>query len=372
MRMFGVSSGATRRISAVCAAFGMLLFAASCGDDDDGGGPSGPPVTGEEAVQASAGVALATLTSIGTVFDLPTGPGALKVGERSPSLREVIRIAFEAAASKSAGNECSGGGTADVTCFTEDNTTVFSSTWSQCVEETGLPDSSTITTDGSVSLVAEIPDACIFKILPDSIGVTLDLDFTIVRRDSLGAAIDSFGADVSIATEPTGAGCEGLNGVVTIDGTFTFLDALLGEGLSFSADNLTISASSEGDPCTSTLVVNGGASVEHDSEFSATYANLTLTHTEVAAGDSVTIDGTVTTNCVGTVVFDTIEGIIIPGDDECPIAGLVEVTIQGNTSAWISFTAEGGVEFDFDMDGEAEVIFPDCDDHDIPHCHNPA
>ncbi len=360
------------------AAVALLGLVVSCGDDGGGGTTATPPLAGQEAAEASTGVAFSTFAMVGGVFDaipdLDNLGGSKAVGRTQYS---AIKVALKAAAiAKNRADAatrvpvpCEGGGTRDLSCTVDETGSHFTGVFVDCVIDTSQGASTTI--NGSVTLDTADPLACFSDSIPDSVAVTIAFnDFSIVVKDTGGVIVETFNADLTLAVAPSGPGCDGYDGTISIDGTLDAISIFDDLNLTLIADNLVITTTSvQGKPCTTTAVVTGGVFISDGETSFSEVVDLTLTHRDFGTYDCVTIDGTVSTNCTVGLTFETISPVYTNDGADCPYAGVVDVTLSDDTVARITFTDTGGVTFDYPVDGTPDVSFDTCDDPEIEDCN---
>ncbi len=366
----------------LCAAAALLALVAGCGDDGGGGTPVTPPLEGQEAAEASFGVAGTTFESIGAIFD--GIPDLDNLGGKAPAgrtrysglmaaLAAADRAKDRVVASTRVPVPCEGGGTRDISCTVDETGSHFTGIFDNCVIDTSGGASTTI--NGTITVDVADPLACFSDSFPDSVAVTIVFDnFSIVVKDTSEIIVDIFTADMTLAVEPTEPGCDGYDGTISIDGTLDALSLFDDLNITIIADNLVLTRTSVfGKPCTSVLAITGSAFLSDGEEsFSETFTDLTLTHMDFGTYDCVTIDGTVSTNCTGTITFDTISPVYTNNDADCPYAGVVEVTLPDDSVARITFLDTGGIAFDYPADGTPDVTFDSCDDPEIATCDYPS
>jgi hypothetical protein len=373
-------------------AAGLFGLIPGCGDDDSSGpAPPPPEYTGKEAAEASLDVAFSTLELLSGIFDgLPSlgGLGAKTAPVRHPSL-SILSVLEAAAAAKDraltvAGGgpiPCEGGGTRDVSCTASATSSNLSGVFSNCVADTSGGYTTTI--NGSVTVDVQDPLACGYKgfPLPDSVAVTIAFDnFSLVTTDSLDVIVDSFTADITISLAPTGPGCEGADGTISINGTMDSFSLLEDRNISVAADNLTMEratiedASGTGpDTCTTILIVDGGAVLSNaEHSFSLSFVEFRYTITDLDPYFRVTVDGSASTTCTNTLFYDTVLPILTTFDNNCPYAGAMRVLLSDNTLAQFVFTPSGGVTMDYPWDNEIDEFYDSCDDALLAKCHNPS
>jgi hypothetical protein len=360
-------------------AVALFGFVSGCGDDDEGTpAPTPPTYSGKEAAQASLGVAFTTFDVIGGIFDgIPIFGKTAPAAQPSLSLVSGLNAAAVAkdrvlAVAGGGPIPCPGGGSQEVSCTPTETSSHLSGVFTNCVETSG---GYFTTTNGSITMDVQDPLACGYKGFPDSVAVTIAFNnFSVVVKDSQDVTIDTFTANMTIVMEPTGAGCEGQDGTIRINGTMNAVSVLEALNIQITADNLTLTQTTvPGDPCTSVLAVTGGAVLSDGEEtFSETFVDFVVTTMDFGTYDCVTVDGTVSTNCTGSLTYDTVESVYTNTGADCPYAGVVRVTLGDDTVAEIVFTKGGGVTFDYPVDGTVDDTFATCDDANITTCVNPS
>jgi hypothetical protein len=346
-----------------------------------GAPPANQPLSGQEAAEASTGIAFSTFQMVGGVFNAIPDLGDLGGKTAVPArVKPVIDLALEAAAIAKRRADaaarvvvpCDGSGTRDVSCTADEAGSHFTGVFVDCTS----PSAGTFTTvDGTITLDVADPLACAADSFPDSVAVTITFEnFSIVIKDSSDLILYSFNADLTIANAPSTPGCpgEGRNGTLSLDGTLSAVSIFEGLTLTIIADNLSITTSSAGgDTCTTTALVTGGAFISDGETSFSEVVDLTLTRTDYGVNDCLTIDGTASTNCTGGLTFDTVEPICSL-EGSCPSAGVLDVTLADDTVARVAFIGAGYLTLDYPMDGTPDVTFDSCDSDSIEHCHAAA
>ncbi|MDX2165859.1 MAG: hypothetical protein SF182_02305 [Deltaproteobacteria bacterium] len=88
-----------------------------------------------------------------------------------------------------------------------------------------------------------------------------------------------------------------------------------------------------------------------------------------ADGSSIVeASGTVTTDCAGTVSFETVEPLQFPASGDCGTGGQLRVTAGGET-ALVTLTSGGGVALDYNNDGTADDSFASCTAAALARCN---
>lgn len=283
-----------------------------------------------------------------------------------------------------------GAAPACVTCATATQVTAY-----DCSEQNGV---STLTatldgcTDdvstrtGGIRLIVPDPGFCASCALPRDTLITQELTAYSETRDAETLAV----AGTLTETFTLGDdGCRvGIDGAVP-DRTATYSGALHvtgnGRDVTYTYDDFQTELRSQRDQlehCSVTNTQNGTvrvADLAANRRFSETAEDLVVTETERdQGGRAVTIDtlpgGRLLVDCFGgSVAVDTLTPLVLPSDDGCPTAGLLQVTFADlpppNTSA-VQFTAAGGVDIDVSFDG---TFAPDehvasCQDPSLSQC----
>jgi len=230
-----------------------------------------PPLQDEDALTASARVAVSTMESV--------------------SIMDFGFIGFGAGAGGAAdGGTCAGGGTKDISCTAGDASTSLTTVFANC-SEPGQAPGTTITRSGTVVRTVEVPNAC-SKPIPSNAN-------THLRFSTFTASqVDANGNRSTLTT-----------GDLVLD-----VDA--------SAFPTTVHVTANG----MLEVSNTGAAVER---FTQTFRNFVVTQTTQAADVLVSESGSMTVDCLGEVRFDTKVPIRVAAGDACPSGGLLEVALPG-------------------------------------------
>jgi hypothetical protein len=383
----GRSRGAGGRFLAVSLALAFLALSASCGDDDDGPSSVAPQLSGNEGVEASSGLAISTVLSFGSfTTGIPFGGGFGKRADVPHPIDTAVNVGFAYAAALKNGSRpaqyaplpCDDGGSVDLSCSSNSSSSTMEITYNNCTVVDTVSNTTT-TMNGTLSVTVQDPAACDSGSVADSVETTMvinEFSATVIDNETQDT-IESFTADLTVHNVPTVLGCEGWSGTTTMNGSYGIVAGELVD-ISFTATNLTYEASSTGDPgsCLNTLVLNGSASINdhvNDVSFAQTFVDLTITSQDLINDrQQVTLDGRVTTNCVGQVIFQTIDPIITVGGAGCPAGGTLLVTLPGDVVAQVIYTLEGGVDFDYNNDDVVDESFTSCEDPEIAQCQYPT
>jgi len=162
---------------------------------------------------------------------------------------------------------------------------------------------------------------------------------------------------------------EASKGTMTLDGYNSDVDGADHRFARFTSFSVDLVA--DGDPCIVHATLNGH--VERRSSpgagFSATYDNFLITEREEGTGVVlVTQDGTLTTECVGAVEYETLEPLRLAAGASCPTAGLLRITLPNGAQSLTRYTGSGGVEVDFGADNVVDETFASCTDPALSLC----
>ena len=164
---------------------------------------------------------------------------------------------------------------------------------------------------------------------------------------------------------PTGTGCAGSNSTGSVNGTLNDEIDAAGINVALVAHNFAFTQSSSGTPCVQQVTANGGLDINDlaaTRRFSPSFADLRVTL--LITGEQLmqaTIDGPLNTDCVGNAQFQTLTPLQFPSRSECPSAGQLAVTREGNTNGRITFMSNG-IGFDFNADGVIDATVASCED----------
>jgi hypothetical protein len=379
--IFGTTKGAACALC-ICVGLAIAAFGAGCGDDDDDDNntPMTPDVTGEAAIEVSSGVAISTVITMQTFANgLPgvdTGSG--KLARSANPVWRAWEIARKYAAAKNGSGgarvpaaDCPGSGTVDFACTFNPTSGVSTATatWTDCTETSG---DTTATLDGEIAFGVENPLFCATQEVQPGDDATLTFDNFSATVDVGNDEIESLFANFTMGFQHGGVGClGGANGTITMNGTLVE-ESQTGGNYALVASNLSIDVNSTGSPCVATLSLDGGIAVTDVAGgrfLSESFDNLVMTVSEMANERvGFTLDGTLDVDCIGHVTFDTVEPIIFVIGAHCPVAGVLDVTLEDGTDARITYTPAGGVELDLDGDGTPDASFTSCDHEDLDDC----
>ena len=371
-------------LSTLSATLASALALGGC-NGSGGGGSSSSPVSPAETLEASAPVAVSTVSAL---LQLPPdASGVLDEGLRVPgrsAFRNARLPALEMEATLrgesralSLNLQCGEGGRVAASCDAGEKESRVRASFSGCAFEISSVGAAEL--DGVFAATIADPSYC-------STGETDPMTAIEARFSDFTAVIEGddgstrrLRLDLLQSARPAGAGCaidgeELTDGVLLLDGKVTIESDDPPIDLVIRADDLSYELVSGGDPCEATLTVNGRTRVEdriRDRRYDQAYDDLVLTLAEDAAGGGcVTIDGAVENACLGgRIVFRTIDPICFNEDAECPRSGVLEVTPPGGaTPGRILFTPAGGVEIDVEGDGTVDRTLASCRDADRNLC----
>ena len=376
-------SRCARALSGAVASIGLSLLAGCNGSG--GGGSSSSPVTASQTLEASAPVAVSTVSAL---LQLPPdASGVLDEGLRVPgrSAFRNARLPALAMAATLRGEsralslnlQCGEGGRVAASCDAGEKESRVRASFSGCAFEISSVGAAEL--DGVFTAAIADPSYC-------STGETDPMTAIDARFSDFSAVIEGddgstrrLGLDLFQSARPSGAGCaiggeELTDGDLLVDGKVTIESDDPPVDLVIRADELRYDLVSGGTPCEATLTVNGRTRVEdriRDRRYDQTYDDLVLTLAEDAGGGGcVTIDGAVENACLGgRVLYRTIDPLCFDEDAECPRSGVLEVTPPGGAPPGrIRFTSAGGVEIDVEGDGVVDRTLASCRDADANLC----
>lgn len=342
-------------------ATGMMV---GCGGGGGGGGGD-TQLGGEQAVEASVGVAVSTLRSLPQFFLVP----ALELEPlTNGSLRTRQRITNGATGGPSEFT-CAGGGSKEIRCVVDERgETSLDISYRGCREDTG----NTNTRNGSLSIEALDPDLCRTGILRDDLPFSFELSrFSSVVTDDGGAEIARFTASLRESVVPEPGGCFTLDGTRTVAGTFDIEVPNSGLDLSLTARELALEISSTGSPCEQRIAVDGGLEVDdraRGERYSQTFDEALFAVSQPGGLTLLSVSGEVSNSCIGVVDFISEAPLRIEPLGECPTGGTLTLEFADGNAGAIRFTSGGGVEIDFGNDGVAERSVTSCLDASLSRC----
>lgn len=375
---------AALRIAAGALLVGAVVCAAGCGDDDGGGNPMDTTLTGQDGIEASTGVMISTLTSLGAALSDVPGVG---IGSRSKSAARRLALTWRDAGPRVGVSPlralpavarlldaCPGGGTIDESCAASGGASLALAMFDDCRGPDDENPGRTLLIDGVVSATVGDPDFCVTGEIPALTSLSLSLSNLRVTLldDVTGDPVGRIVADYTIGVVPLGGGCAGEAGTLSMNGSLSVVSAEDAVSLALSAQNLTIAVSSSGAPCTERFALDGGISVTDDildQHFTETFDDFVVTSTDLPnSRTSLTIDGALDVSCLGRVAFDTVTPVVIVGEGNCPIGGVIDVMLADGTVGRIAFTSPGGITLDLGADGTVEQTFEGCSDPSFARC----
>jgi hypothetical protein len=347
----------------------------------------GCPVSASPDLEKAAGVATSTLVALLTALtalptlDLGGGAGiaaAAPATRATPGTRLAVTSALNNYRGLSAGDAaateaCPGGGTIKVTCKESGGSSVLSVVMKNC----GIPDDTSdllVTSNGSLTITIAARGVCASGEIPSNVRMsTRYVGFTARSTDSQGVVHTSVSLpDFTATLDPTGAGCAGPDGTVTLNGTFSVTATDTGVDLTGTAHSVSLQVSSSGEPC-NLLEVTAKGRLDltdrlNDRRFSAAFTSTNATFRKAAdQTETSALDGPMTVDCLGTVTFATVEPLQQSADG-CAVAGQLLVVLADGTNGRVVFLASGGVAFDYNADGTPDMTVSDCHDPSVHQC----
>ena len=363
-----------------------VVFTACGGGGGDSQPPAPTPTPGPTpvpsvAVELATGVAISTVVAVGDLSSQsaaagigaaaagPVESGAGFFGTATTIANAGLSAALPAPVTAGEGSAavtyaCPLGGTLNGTCTPSGNSTTVNATLSDCaMYETGT--SNVVTASGGLVETVALANACGVTFSPATTAFTARVtNFSATLRDSTGAVLERLtGGNFTLTWTPAGQGCAGANGTQTYDGSLHYETDAGAVKLTLAARALSLQTTYSGTPCTQAVTVSGGLDVTDEGGgrvFTAGFAN---THvTLVDQGNNVfeaTLDGPLSTDCLGDVQFQTVAPLEFPGGSECPTGGTIGLTRSDGINGRIEFTTTG-VGFDFNADGSVDLSVPNC------------
>lgn len=257
-------------------------------------------------------------------------------------------------------------GTEEFCCFGGE----YRITWDNCVfdDQFGI----VVSREGSFTLRSGDPSLCTGAVPPGaSFEAIDDLFFSAEDSDGNFAAVSS---DVSESFTAQSAGCTDEFGLGLFGDGTRFLNGerqdIVGDGFgNFSNvatdyDSLRIDVVSAVAPegCAVGVAVNGGLTSNDfaaGTAFDATFEDFRIV--QVPSGNALNLDisGTIGTDCIGDVSLVTTDPLrLVPGD-VCISGGRIEAELDQGTVA-VTYTASGGLDLDFGIDGSVDQSFSTC------------
>jgi hypothetical protein len=332
------------------------------------------------AVELASGVAISTVVAVGDLTSQSAAAG-IGAGAAGPTENEAglsaavgaiantaLSAALPAPAAAGEGNAaatqaCPLGGSMTGSCTSGGNSTTLNVTLSNCaMYEPGT--SNVVTASGGLVETIALANACGVTLSPATTAFTAR--FTNVSgtvRDSTGTVLERSTGTFTMTWTPAGQGCAGANGTQTLDGSLRDETDAGAVKLTLMAHTLSLQVTSSGSPCLQAVTVTGNLDITDEGAgrvFSAGFAN-----THVALVDeggnafTATLDGPLSTDCLGDVQFQTLAPLEFPGGSECPSGGTLALTRGDGTNGRVEFSADG-VGFDFNADGTVDLSVPSC------------
>lgn len=334
----------------------------------------GCPAPVSPDLEKAAGVATSTLVALFTALtELPVlESGDMAAALAAPALTRRVIAGLEVGARfrPQASEPCDGGGTMNVSCRESGGNSILTAVLANCRvpdEETGGMVTSSGTLVGTVASLG----VCSTGVIPSNVRLTTDFtNFTSQYADAGGTVVGNLSLpNFTESIDPTGQGCAGPNGTLSLSGSYTTSIVAVSVDLSVAANNLSLQVASSGTPCALEMTATGSLEVgdhANDRQFTVSFSNSHVTFGSEESMDGA-LDGSMGVSCIGHVAFQTDMPIRIGGGG-CASAGRLSVTLASGTNGRIDFTAAGGVAFDYDADGSADKVVAECHDASVTQC----
>jgi hypothetical protein len=268
---------------------------------------------------------------------------------------------------------CFIGGRVASSCIVLDDVTTFSATYRNCEDYDPFTDN-TLFRSGSVELRIFGGNFCDASTLPPP-----GTSFVYVAKGFVDLVTNAFNQpvrrvvqDLTETFDASGIGCAGTNGVAQLNGSLSIFDAAAGRDVTFDYDVLHL-VDSRGNQCQRRTVKNGTTRVTDRARgrhFVETAQEFAVAERADRDGNRfVTWDGFLFVgDCLGDVIFQTPEPIVIPPGAPCPVAGRLHIVLADQTRSDVYFTDAGGLAIDVGADGTIETTAARCDDPSLSEC----
>jgi hypothetical protein len=166
-------------------------------------------------------------------------------------------------------------------------------------------------------------------------------------------------------------------GTLTLNGSRSDLDTCIGcpkapfEHLLARFENLTVELDASGSPCVLQAKLNGQVDRENRAtaeRFSTIYEDFVITETQDGDGVLITQNGTIDTDCLGDLEYETLEPLRLAAGETCPTAGLLRIRLSDGRASLTRYTESGGAELDFDADGKIDKTAASCTGASLRYC----
>ena len=279
---------------------------------------------------------------------------------------------------------CPGGGSSVQRCVVEHGISQLTVENTEC--RTAFADALVLITDGTTETTVDDAKFCDTRTVPAGVMVT-EHSIEVRRR-----VVDRDGNNLAVLLEtlkrsfvPSGIGCDGQDGTITVDGAKRFrctASPLLpkgfpcppeGRALTVEPSNLTIvratQATTQGCMVGRTLV---GEMTTIDAvsgeRFDATYRQFFIRES-VSDGNvsAVLLNGLVSMPCLGDLQYTTEKPLLISADVRCPSSGVLDVGTDDRQSR-VRYGPGSALAIDYDGDGQADLQVDSCEDPTLARC----
>jgi hypothetical protein len=254
---------------------------------------------------------------------------------------------------------CPLGGTIDASCNEQGGSSMVSSTLSNCSIAASRPGETVVSSGRLTTTVAAI-GVCRTGVLPQNVRITTRFEnFTAALRAADGTLIERLTGSFTQTIDPSGQGCAGVHGSLSIDGSLAVERPSARADIALVAGGLRFSLGSSGpEPCARELLTNGSMEVDDRAtgrRFTSRFRDLRMLLVE-EDNDAVTasFEGAMGVDCLGELELRTEEPLWLPNASDCPTAGLLVVLRADASEARVGFTAAGGLEIELDTGGVPE------------------
>lgn len=133
----------------------------------------------------------------------------------------------------------------------------------------------------------------------------------------------------------------------------------------FSAESCLVDTQLDGSLSTTNLLTGR--------EFNESYEGFLFAEWEDTDGSVlIELDGTSTTDCLGSVEVSTREPLRIFSDRPCPAGGQLELGfVEQQSTSTVTYSRIGGVDYDYNSDGSIDEARSSCVDLSIDECSVP-
>lgn len=355
-RVVGASARAfgTQPLAILGAAL-LALAGISCDGEDP------PPVRFK--VEASAAVAVAAIISAPALADLET------IATPPEEARIEEKQSFRVDDPEGTEFECDGGG--ELFILSEDGTCQRTRTFQSCLLNEEIP--GVLNINGIVKEEIVVDDCED----PDFDAATQSTQVYDVVRIQRGQSSATEGdspldADDGVTERIAYDGSlerTTVEGVTerTYSGVFEFFSSGQSEDYRLRTTGLSVETEDSGDG-TVTRVIAGDLDFENlsvDRRFEADVSTITLTETTDEEGNrTVTVDGMITLDCLGTIEYETVTPLVFAEGEGCPSEGRIRAMFQRR---WHAFEfASGVVRIDNDDNGSVNLEVAGCASLDVP------